>query len=123
MEHNLKTAAMRLFGNFRRVRMVRKNGKSQRIVQGENRVNGGVTCDVVQNDGETRGGNRRGNAMWSCSGKRMGLGSAIRVQKGTDRGSDLAAAAEKNRHRRKGYGKRENGVTRECGRSGIHEID
>jgi hypothetical protein len=124
MEHNLKTAAMRLFGDFRRVRMVRKNGESQRIVQGENRVSdAGVTCYVVQNDGETRAGERRASGMRSWSGNRMGLRSAIRVQKGTDCGSDLAAATEKNRHCRKGYRKRDNGITRKRGRSGIHESD
>jgi hypothetical protein len=118
MEHNLKSAAMCLFGDFRRVSMVRKNGEGKRVVQGENRVrHAGVTRYVVQNDGQSRAGDRWASGMWSWSGNRMGLRSPIRVQKGAHRGSDLATAAEKNRHHQKGYRKREDGVTRERGRS------
>jgi hypothetical protein len=59
MEHDLVTAAMGLPGNLSGKGMIGEDGKSQRKVQSKDAVNGGgITGDIVENDGETRAGSR-----------------------------------------------------------------
>ena len=96
MEHDLVAAAMRFPGNLRGTKMIGKDGKSQRIVQGENGIDGGgITGNIVKNDGQAR----------TCSDgmgrarRRAGSGRAVRMEQRLDRRLDPAAATERNRER------------------------
>src|SRR5580658_5863190 len=97
------------------MRMVRKDRKSQRVVQGEDSVGGArVTTDVVQNNGEPRASRCRMSGvrrMWCRRGSRVG--SLIPVEKRLNRGFDLAAACKKKTKSCEGQAESEKGITRE----------
>ncbi len=55
MEHDLVAAAMRFPGSLRGTGMIGENGEGQGIVKRKDGIDsGGITGDVVENDGQTR---------------------------------------------------------------------
>ena len=96
MEHDLVAATMRFAGNLRGTRMIGEDGKSQRIVQGENGINGGgITGDIVENDSQTRA---RSGGRGGARG-RAGFGGVVRLEQCLHRRLDPAATSERNRKR------------------------
>jgi len=55
MQHNLVAAAMGFFGDLAGIRVKGKEGKSERVRKGEDRVSSrAIGAEIVENDGEPR---------------------------------------------------------------------
>src|SRR5271165_2411450 len=98
MQHYLVAAPVSLFGDRGGVRVQRKDGESERVVQSENLIESrGVAANIIKNNRQFGGGHRGSMGGPRC----LILGRRVSVPSGLTLGLTFLAAGDRDQQRQK----------------------